>query len=275
MAQRARAVLVYLTGPKKPEEAQPVSFVLEMQQPRPYRVWCNEVNNVTREVFWIFLHHLNIIPLPKRDLDGQKPEDTSNTQSYSTQSRPRSSDSQVNGPSSLAQSYTKRHFPGNRPPVPAAPYIGGVEWDATTYMAAHLDLLNGLIASLPTQMERNALRSELQASGWEKVMGATLRTCKEKFYCGVHDGLQRWVAAADEDGWSVRFVRYGPSQEELAQMSPRKSPKKAEAPPKLDAPVLDIPKLSIGLGGSGALSAGNESSSFEYGKHDDDDGWLL
>jgi hypothetical protein len=27
--------------------------------------------------------------------------------------------------------YNERHFPVPRPPVPAAPYVGGVEWDAT------------------------------------------------------------------------------------------------------------------------------------------------
>lgn len=236
-----------------------------MRQSRPYRVWCKEVDNVTREVFWIFLHHLNIIPLAKKD------QHTAATAVDRTQSenetRKGDSEKHVNGPSSLAQSYTKRHFPGDRPPVPAAPYIGGVEWDATTYLAAHLDLLNGLVASLPTREERNTLRHELQASGWEKVMGTTLRKCKEKFYSGVHDGLQSWVSAASEDEWGVRFVRYGPNEEEMAQMSPRKSPKKAEAPPKLAAPVLDIPKLSIGLGEprSGQVDITREG----------DDGWLM
>lgn len=217
MAQRARTVLGYLAGPKKPEEAQPIHFVLDMRQPRPYRIWCNEVNNVTREVFWIFLHHLNIIPLPKRD----EVEQASVSDAINALGVEQTSDSGANGnrqdeaSSSLAQTYTKRHFPGDRPPVPAAPYIGGVEWDATTYMTAHLDLLNGLIASLPTREERNKLRGELRTSGWERVMGGTLRTCKEKFYCGVHSGLQSWIAAALEDGWNIDYVRYGPTKSTL------------------------------------------------------------
>jgi len=45
---------------------------------------------------------------------------------------------------------------------------GGVEWDATNYLASHLDMLNGILACLPTREERNALREELLVSGWEK-----------------------------------------------------------------------------------------------------------
>ncbi|KAK3100938.1 hypothetical protein LTR53_018728, partial [Teratosphaeriaceae sp. CCFEE 6253] len=161
----------------------------------------------------------------------------------------------------LEATYTRRHFPGSRPPVPAAPYIGGVEWDATTYITAHLDLLNGLIASLPTTSTRNALRAELLASGFEKTMGATLRTCKEKFYSGVHDGLRAWVAAASEDGWETGFVREGPTQEERVARARSASPKKTkqEAPPVLgEVKVEALPKLDLDLGGP---SGG-------------DDGWL-
>ena len=162
----------------------------------------------------------------------------------------------------LEATYPQRHFPGTRPPVPAAPYIGGVEWDATTYITAHLDLLNGLIASLPTISARNNLRQEFQDSGFEKVLGSTLRPCKEKFYGGVHDGLRSWVAAAAEDGWETEYVREGPSMEEQAararSCSPRKSPVKKEKPPK-----LEIPKLDVALGGR----KGEDGN-------DDDDGWL-
>ena len=91
-------------------------------------------------------------------------------------------------------------------------------------------------------------------------MGGTLRTCKEKFYGGVHDGLRSWVTAAFEDGWDVRFVREGPTREEEGELamkkSPRKSPVKAGAKEK--PPVLDVPKLDLNVGVS----------------NDDDDGWL-
>lgn len=261
----------YLRGPDKPEEAQPIPFVLEMRQPRPYRVWCNEVSGVSKEVFWIFLHHLNIIPLPKQD-SVRTPRAEIRDPLDSEQSAPPAPTGSLEASMStcLAQSYAKRHFPGDRPPVPAAPYIGGVEWDATTYITSHLDLMNGLVASLPSKEERNALRGELKASGFEKVMGMTLRTCKEKFYCGVHSGLQSWVAAAVEDGWDIEYVRYGPTQEEIIAMSPKKSPKKSEPPPKLElqVPDLQLPTLGLGIGGATMM----EASSVVV---NDDDGWLL
>ncbi|KAJ5783343.1 uncharacterized protein N7518_009020 [Penicillium psychrosexuale] len=219
-AKRARQILSYLGDPAPPVDNQPLTFIANIYQSRPYRVWCKEITNVTKEVFWIFLHHLNVIPLPKsEDLFGERiPVDT----------RP----------------YNERHFPVPRPPVPAAPYVGGVEWDATNYLAAHLDLVNGLIAMLPTTDERNQLRDELRASGFEKVMGGSLRTCKEKFYSSVHDCLRTWVAAAADDGWPYTFVREGPPRGGEPG-SPTKSPKKVapgsprkglvdERPPRLE-----------------------------------------
>ncbi|KAH2775127.1 hypothetical protein KXW10_005363 [Aspergillus fumigatus] len=221
----ASRILSYLQDPSPPEESQPLSFIANIYQSRPYRVWCKEVSNVTKEVFWIFLHHLNVIPIVKSD----------------------------KSPSELEQqTFRERHFPAPRPPVPAAPYVGGVEWDATNYLAAHLDLMNGLIACLPSVEERNNLRSELRASGFEKVMGGSLRTCKEKFYSSVHDCLRTWTAAAVEDGWPYTFVREGPPRPEPG--SPAKSPVKAgggspkkgfldEKPPRLEL-ALDLPSNS-------------------------------
>ncbi|KAL2819537.1 armadillo-type protein [Aspergillus granulosus] len=208
-AARATRVLSYLKDP--PEENQPLSFIANIYQSRPYRVWCKEVTNVTKEVFWIFLHHLNVIPVVKSDRFS-------------------------------SESYRERHFPAPRPPVPAAPYVGGVEWDATNYLASHIDLLNGIIACLPTAEERNQLRSELRASGFEKVMGKTLRTCKEKFYSSVHDCLRTWVSAAVEDEWPYLMVREGPPKED---MSPPKSPIKTS--PKKSALTDNPPKLDLAL----------------------------
>ena len=219
---RARLLLSYLQDPSKPEESQPPGFIASIYHSRPYRIWQREMNNVTKEVFWIFLHHTNIIPYPKI-LD-------------------------------TSTSYVSRHFTREHPPVPAAPYIGGVEWDATNYLTAHIDLLNGIIASLPTSEERNKLRQELKDSGFEKVMGVSLRTCKEKFYGCVHEALSTWVGAALEDDWPYQDVRQGPKQEDARKMvSPKKSPmKKKDAAPK-----LEMPKLELGEGGGG-----------------DDGGWL-
>lgn len=97
-------------------------------------------------------------------------------------------------------------------------------------------------------------------------MGSVLRTCKEKFYSGVHDGLRAWVAAAAEDGWETRFVREGPTEEEVKEQamkaSPKKSPKKKkDAPPQLDAP----PKLDLGGGFEGLEKTKSQG---------EDEGWL-
>lgn len=226
-AARSRRILSYLTDP--PEENQPLSFIANIYQSRPYRVWCKEISNVTKEVFWIFLHHLNVIPVVESD--------------------------KSTGP------YRERHFPAPRPPVPAAPYVGGVEWDATNYLSAHIDLLNGLIAALPTPEDRNHLRDELRASGFEKVMGGTLRTCKEKFYSSVHDCLRTWVSAAVEDEWPHLPVREGPPSQESRSppKSPLKSPRKGvldDKPPKLDL-AIDLPPSGAKAGPQPSDPIGN------------------
>lgn len=212
LAFRARTILGYLKDPTPEEAKKPFDFIEQMHVNRPYRIWCKEVVNVTKEVFWIFLHHLNVIPIinSEQDGDGNRP-------------------------------FTDRHFPPPRPPHPAAPYVGGVEWEATSYLATHLDLLNGLLASLPTRAERNCVREEMRASGWEKVMGGTMRTCKEKFYGGVHEGLKVWVRAAREDGWAVEDVRAGPPRE------PGTSPRKAGSPVKGKNGEGEVPRLNLDI----------------------------
>ncbi|EKD20417.1 uncharacterized protein L3040_004296 [Drepanopeziza brunnea f. sp. 'multigermtubi'] len=227
---RAMTILSYLKDPEPTESQRPVGFVLDMRRPRPYRVWCKEVVNVTKEVFWIFLHNLNVISLPgARHHDSETMYETSDSTIASLISDP---SFDISNPHHV---FMARHFPQELPPVPAAPYVGGVEWDATNYLASHLDLVNGIISCLPTREERNTLREQMLVSGWEKCFGGTLRLCKEKFYGGVHAGLRCWVAAAVEDGWDTRDVRNGPSVE---PRSPVKSPKKASAPlqppPKID-----------------------------------------
>ncbi|KAL7622254.1 hypothetical protein AAE478_007758 [Parahypoxylon ruwenzoriense] len=230
---RAKTVLSHLRDPEPKEDERPLGFVVEMHRERPYRVWCKEAVGVTKEVFWIFLHHLNVVYLPR---DKEQRE--------------------TGGPSGVdGMTYLQTHFPQERPPVPAAPYVGGVEWDATNYLASHLDLLNAIIACTPTAEERNNLRGLLQISGWERCLGGSLRLCKEKFYPGVHDALRTWVAAAAEDRWDVRAVRYGPPAEP-------KGPKKqagggvVKAKPKEDpAPKIEMPKLGFGLDtGNGAAA---------------------
>ncbi|KKY28915.1 putative gtpase binding protein rid1 [Phaeomoniella chlamydospora] len=242
LTQRSRKILSFLADPTPEEGKQPLDFISQMHINRPYRVWCKEIVNVTKEVFWIFLHHLNVIPVDN-GINSHSP----------TSSNP----------------YLATYYPQPPPPHPAAPYVGGVEWEATLYLAAHLDLLNGLIVTLPTTEARNQLRQELKDSGVEKVMGATMRTAKEKFYGHMHIGLRFWVNAAIADGWKVEDVREGPPREAVVRnKSPMKKNKKEDAPPKLD--------LKIGLVGNDVNGNGNGKDAGTDGKGQggDDGGWL-
>ncbi|KAL7924268.1 armadillo-type protein [Trichoderma austrokoningii] len=222
---RARSILRHLRDPEPDESTRPLPFVLEMRQERPYRVWCKEVVSVTKEVFWIFLHHLNVVALtPETDAPGDA----------AAMSRLTSNEDQQ-------YAYMRRHFPQEKAPVPAAPYVGGVEWDATNYLASHLDLMNAILACTLSAEERNKLRADLRISGWERCMGGSLRLCKEKFYGSVHTGLRTWVAAAADDKWDVKDVRYGPPAEARSPVKANVPRKKAE-----DAPKIDMPKLDFG-----------------------------
>ncbi len=253
---RAQTVLRYLRDPEAKEEERPVDFVLEMRRERPYRVWNKEVVNVTKEVFWIFLHHLNVVALPADKKATAVDQSGNIIFDPPAESAPTSPVGALGNPGSDPDgrfAYMTRHFPQPRPPVPAAPYVAGVEWDATNYMASHLDLLNAIMACTgPTAADRNALRAQLRISGWERCLGGSLRLCKEKFYGAVHDGLRTWVVAAVEDGWDVRDVRYGPPPSESRSASPAKrgggAAKKSKDGVVEEAPRIEMPNLDFSLG---------------------------
>lgn len=233
---RAKTVQSYLRDPEPKEEERPVPFVLEMRRERPYRVWCKEVVNVTKEVFWIFLHSLNVVALAS--------DKSASAAQADAITNPTAPGATLSGVESGHLTFMSRHFPQERPLVPAAPYVGGVEWDATNYLASHVELMNAIIACTPTAVQRNALRAELRISGWERCLGGSLRLCKEKFYPGVHDGLRTWVAAAAEDGWDVRDVRYGPPPEATSTLKKTGGGQKKKCE---DAPKIEMPKLELGL----------------------------
>ncbi|KAH8149459.1 uncharacterized protein LAJ45_06539 [Morchella importuna] len=232
--ERARRILEYLADKLPNEDKRPIEFIEAAHTRRPYKRWCKEVVNVTKEVFWIFLHGTNVIPLPT---------------SYN--------------PASERESYISLHFPAERPPVPAAPYVGGVEWEATNYLANHLDLLNACIASLETREQRNNLRLDLRNSGWEKALGGSLRTCKEKLHTALHEGLKTWVAAAAADDWEVADVRFGPRFERVyhhkevndkeARRERRKKKELAQQQQQEELKV-ELPRLSFDQGNGGAES---------------------
>ena len=105
-------------------------------------------------------------------------------------------------------------------------------------------------------------------SGFEKVMAGSLRTCKEKFYGAVHDGLKTWVAAAIVDGWSVEDVRRPIVNSGSTTASPVKlqNPFKHASPAKNGkAMVVDdkkgFPKLELNLDLNISSSSSSSSSS--------------
>jgi hypothetical protein len=233
---RATELLAYLKDPAKEKDSSTVPFILQMHRPRPYQVWCKEMTNVTKEVFWIFIHHLNVVPIPPEPAKQNPP-----------------------------LSYAKKHFPGPRAIVPAAPYVGGVEWDATNYVATHIDLVNGLLASLSTREARNTLRHEFKISGFEKLMGH-IRACNPKYYGAVHDSVKVWIGAALEDDWDVKEVRMGASDGKNTVAPLKQSPKKkVEAAPQIQVPKIDL-GLGMGLGFDKEIDVG-------YANKKDDD-WI-
>lgn len=257
--------MTYLEDPQPPDEKRTHAWITDMQQRRPYKTWCKELTNISKEVFWIFIHNTNVVSLPAapsqaepKPIDGT-PEPPTNKPLPPTPA-PITTTTSLSRPTTSAGSpsdpYVQRHFPPMvRPAVPAAPYVGGVEWDATNYISAHVDLMNGLIASLPSRTERNELRALLRLSDFERVLG-NLRTCKEKFYGAVHCGLRAWVAAAVEDGWDVANVRFG-VREDAARSPVKKGKSKGkeegEAAPRLDVglPFEVGDKIGGGLGRPG------------------------
>jgi hypothetical protein len=103
------------------------------------------------------------------------------------------------------------------------------------------------MASLPTRAARNEFRQELKVSGFEKLMGH-LRACNPKYYGAVHDSVKVWIGAALDDDWDVKTVRMGASDGKGSVSPAKQSPKKkAEAPPQLQAPKMDV-SLGLGLG---------------------------
>ncbi|KAI1444411.1 armadillo-type protein [Annulohypoxylon stygium] len=227
---RAKTVLGHLRDPEQKEEDRPLGFVLDMRRERPYRMWCKEISNVVKEVFWIYLHRMNVVYLPR----DKEPKDGAGSSGMDS------------------ATYLETYFPSERAPQPAAPYVGGVEWDATNYITSHLDLVNAILACTPTAEERNNLRGLLQLCGLERSMGGSMRLAKEKLYPYLHECLRTYVAAAAEDGWDVRTVRYGPPATPATPRSPTKrhaggggannkaKPKVEEPPPKIDMPQFNF-----------------------------------
>ncbi|EPX74260.1 GTPase binding protein Rid1 [Schizosaccharomyces octosporus yFS286] len=91
---------------------------------------------------------------------------------------------------------------------PPLGFIEGIETEATSYVASHIQLSNDLLASLDKK-DRMQKRLELQFSGLERIMALRFRKSSQKFHKKLHDSLREWVKAARADKWPYKFVQTG------------------------------------------------------------------
>ncbi len=163
---RAEQILSYLADPLKPLSERHPDFMEAAYTPRPYKRWVAELERVCRDVFWIFLHSSNMI-------------DVLDSEQLSKMNR-------------------------GAPVVPQG-FVGGVEWEATHYMASYIRLINSILASLH-ESERRLLRTEMKRSQFETIMGQKLRKASTKFYGHLHEELTIWVSNAAHDRWNVSSI---------------------------------------------------------------------
>lgn len=147
----------------KDDKDEEVEFLKNVRVDRPFRRWIIELEDVSRNVFWVWNHDSNVIDLEKQ--------------------------------------YNQ---------VYEAPlgFIGGIETEATSYVAAHIHLINELLEGLPLE-KRQRKRLELQLSGLERIMGLRFRKSSQKFHKKLHEALREWIVAAKADDWPYKLVQTG------------------------------------------------------------------
>ncbi|WBW71674.1 GTPase binding protein Rid1 [Schizosaccharomyces osmophilus] len=91
---------------------------------------------------------------------------------------------------------------------PPLGFIEGIETEATSYIASHIELSNELLVSLDIK-DRMQKRLELQFSGLERIMALRFRKSSQKFHKKLHGSLREWVKAARADKWPYKFVQMG------------------------------------------------------------------
>lgn len=172
---RATEILGYLADPPKPIGERPLEMLERALKVRPYRRWIQELEKLTKDCFWVFLHNDNVIP--------------------------------VLSPHECAA------MPRRAPVVPEG-YVGGVEWVLIEYICTHLSLLNKIIGSLPRN-HRAQFRSDLRNSNFEEICGSKLTRASTKFYIRLHEELKQWVSDANADSWPVASVTLGVSRDDF------------------------------------------------------------
>jgi len=175
--ERAQTVLGYLrdfTEREKPMH----DFIAAMYKQRRYKNWHKELRSTTAPwtgTPWMYWHKDNIIPIkpiPKED---------------------------------RGHSYMDQHWPERRQELPCSDTRSHIETLVSLYLASNIDLMNAIIATLPTWEERRALRQELKDTGFEDLF-AKLRTASQTNFPCITTSISTYCRAAIADGWSVRQV---------------------------------------------------------------------
>ncbi|KAK9473848.1 armadillo-type protein [Dipodascopsis tothii] len=207
---RARLVLAYLEDPTPPADKRLPDFIEVSHTPRPYKKWYSEWSHVVRDVFWVFMQNTNRIRVVRQAPDFA--------------------------------------FECEREPVRTGALAGCVELDALEYLATHVDLMNVLLASLPTALQRNDLRQRFKDSGFERLVTRYLRASGTHYTRNLQLALETLVSLGHHDGWDVDNMAHGLRRMDPA--GPRKGYARAPSAPPGPGPRsirFVLPELDFGL----------------------------
>ncbi|KAF3083362.1 hypothetical protein TWF594_006867 [Orbilia oligospora] len=210
---RARSLVKILENPPLAKSQQGPAWVEAIKQPRPFTRWSSEVARLTYETGWVWYHPGNRITL--REYDPEAP-------------------------------FSVAHFPTPRAFMAIdGGSVNSIEMNVSNYAALHVEIMNAIIAYLPTRAERNGFRMAVSMSGMEKIMGQVLRCAGKGHHyeqlANIHSALTDWVTAARADGWeSWEHVRTG--------RFPAESQDKVKAMRKIEAmygPQYELPDMGL------------------------------
>ncbi|KAK6509212.1 hypothetical protein TWF481_003972 [Arthrobotrys musiformis] len=210
---RARSLIKILENPPLAKSQQGPAWVEAIKRPRPFTRWSGEVSRLSYETGWVWYHPGNRITL--REYDPEAP-------------------------------FSVAHFPTPRAfKAIDGGSVNSIEMNVANYAALHVEIMNAIIAYLPTQTERNDFRKAIYMSGMEKIMGQVLRCAgKGPHYeqlANIHSALTDWVTAARADGWeSWEHVRTGRFPDEVKDKV--KAMRKIEA---MYGPQYELPDMGL------------------------------
>ncbi|KAK6362982.1 hypothetical protein TWF730_000430 [Orbilia blumenaviensis] len=210
---RARSLIKILENPPLAKSQQGPAWVEAIKQPRPFTRWSGEVARLTYETGWVWYHPGNRITL--REYDPEAP-------------------------------FSVAHFPTPRAFMAIdGGSVNSIEMNVANYASLHIEIMNAILAYLPSRAERNGFRMAVSISGMEKIMGQVLRCAGKGHHyeqlANIHSALTDWVTAARADGWeSWEHVRTG--------RFPADSQDKVKAMRKIEAmygPQYELPDMGL------------------------------